>query len=225
MRLWEGVWVTDAGDALADADLQAALTRFGPMGGWEEGVTFIGGLDLAVRRDHAGLAILGADHFRQRVRLADAKEWAPMGGRDIDLIAVKDAIREAHRRFGLAALFFDPSQAQLMVQELVREGLSTQFIEVCQHGKASAVQATALLEGFRSRRIDLYDDHRMMRDLKKLRLVEKSTGIRLDAVSDETGHADLAKAFSFALPDTMGLCNQVLINAGDFDEYDSAGGW
>jgi hypothetical protein len=38
-RLWLGQWVSNAGDALDDADIEAALTLTGPMRGWEAGFT------------------------------------------------------------------------------------------------------------------------------------------------------------------------------------------
>jgi hypothetical protein len=205
LRLWEGVWVANDGDCLDDADLDASLTQIGAMYGAQPGFSFVAGLDLAVRRDHAGFCVLAADQPQQRVRLAFLKEWAPVAGRDIDLIEVRETIRDAHKRFGLAGLFFDPTEAQLMRQELDREGLGLNMIEVSQSGKPSVIQATALLEAFRSHRVDLYPDPRLLRDLKKLRLIEKSYGLRLDAVRDEHGHADLAKAFSFCLPAALEL--------------------
>jgi hypothetical protein len=59
-RLWEGVWVSGAGDALAADDIEASLTQAGPMDGSEPGWTFYGGLDLGVSRDHSALVVVGA---------------------------------------------------------------------------------------------------------------------------------------------------------------------
>jgi phage terminase large subunit-like protein len=170
-----------------------------------------------VRRDHAGFVTLAADHVNQRVRVADLNEWAPLPGREIQLMEIREAVRKSRDTFGLGAVFYDPSQAELMAQELRREGLT--MIPVSQTGKPAAAQATAILEAFRSHRIDLYKDPRLLRDLKKLRLIERSYGLRLEAVRDEHGHADIAKALSFALPETMQLSHLVWFdnNGAGFD--------
>jgi hypothetical protein len=62
--------------------------------------------------------------------------------------------------------------------------------------------ANTLKEAMESRRLVLYDDehNRLRRDFGKLNFVEKSYGLRLEAVSDETGHADIATALVIALP-------------------------
>jgi hypothetical protein len=59
--------------------------------------------------------------------------------------------------------------------------------------------ASALLESFRTRSIDLYPEPDLIRDLSRLRIVEKSYGFRLEATRDATGHADRATALTLAL--------------------------
>ncbi|MCH8044011.1 MAG: hypothetical protein IID44_09870 [Planctomycetes bacterium] len=56
-----------------------------------------------------------------------------------------------------------------------------------------------MIESFTDRRIDLYPNEPLQRDLTRLRVEEKSYGYRLTSPRDEHGHGDLASAFSFAL--------------------------
>ncbi len=215
-RLWGGVWVTDAGDAaINDADLEAALTQPGPMKVYDAGrYSFLGGLDLAYRRDHSGFVVLASDHLLQRVRLAHVREWSPVAGMDIDLRSVKADILEARDRFGLQYVFADESQAVLMGQLLAEDGV--QLIASPQSGKPAAARAMNLIDAFKTQIVDLYDHPALTRDLKKLRAVERNNSVRLEATSDEHGHADTAFAFSFALHLAVFNCNQPLYSGEDF---------
>ncbi|MBL8828641.1 MAG: hypothetical protein JNM18_16790, partial [Planctomycetaceae bacterium] len=59
--------------------------------------------------------------------------------------------------------------------------------------------ATAIIEAFGERRIELGDDPALLADLRSLRVVEKSFGYRLDAARNAAGHADRAVALAIAL--------------------------
>ncbi len=85
-----------------------------------------------------------------------------------------------------------------MAQRLQRSGLAMR--EVTFVGKNLDKMATTLLEIFRSRKIDLYDDRLLVRDLSRLTIVEKHFGHKLEAVSDADGHADRAIALAIAAP-------------------------
>lgn len=211
LRLWEGVWVADAGDAIDEGDIKAAMTAPGPMRGCEPDFTFLAGLDLGVKRDHCGLVVLGNDHLRRRVRLAECKSWAPPKGGMVDLIDVAQTVANWNRQFGFYGVLFDPSQAHLMGQLLRREGVP--MIEVPQTGPELRTQATALIEGFRNQRIDLWDCGPMLRDLRRLRLVERSYGIRIEAPrSAADGHCDLGSAFAIALPSALSWCQHEILD-------------
>ncbi len=215
-RLWGGVWVTDAGDAaINDDDLTAALTQPGPMNVYDAGrYSFLGGLDLAYRRDHSGFVVLASDHLLQRVRLAHAREWEPVAGVDIDLRDVKADILAARDKFGLQYVLCDEAQAVLMGQLLADDGVY--LIPVPQSGKPAAARTMALIDAFKTRVIDLYDMPALTRDLKKLRAVERNNSVRLEATADEHGHADTAFAFSFALQLAVENCHKMLCSGEDF---------
>lgn len=59
--------------------------------------------------------------------------------------------------------------------------------------------ATATLEAFNDRRLRLYPDPDLMRDVQRFRVVEKSYGFRLVSPRDNRGHGDLGTAFTLAL--------------------------
>ena len=62
--------------------------------------------------------------------------------------------------------------------------------------------ATGFLQVFKENKVACYDDldGRLRRDFGKFSIVEKSYGYRLEAVSDEFGHADVGTAFVICIP-------------------------
>jgi L-alanine-DL-glutamate epimerase-like enolase superfamily enzyme len=110
-------------------------------------------------------------------------------------------VEEVARRFG-ANILFDPHQAILLAQQLAARGLT--LFEMPFTGPNCNKMASALLQAFRERRIDLYrdaDGDRLIDDLGRLTIVEKSFGYKLEASHDpNTGHADRAFALAIALP-------------------------
>ena len=59
--------------------------------------------------------------------------------------------------------------------------------------------ATALLAAFSSGNIRLYRHPALIRDLKRLTIVEKAYGFKLESTRDASGHADTAIALAMAL--------------------------
>jgi hypothetical protein len=170
-------------------------------------LSFVAGLDLGIKHDHSALVVLGADHGTQRIRLAHCVSWAPDPNTGkVDLEAVEAAVAAAHRRFHLASTGYDPFQAELMAQRLTRRGVPMR--EVTFTGANLNTMASVLLEVFRSRRIDLFPHDRLVADLRRLSIVEKSYGHRLEATRDVDGHADTATAFAIALPAAADLAAQ-----------------
>jgi len=202
-RLFWGEWATGAGDAIEGSDIEAALTMPGPMLGTEgSGFTFIGGLDLGTRHDRASHVVLAADHKRQRVRLAHVQSWPPIAG-IVPLEAVQAGVLDSHRRYRMSGVYFDPYQAELMSQQLSRVGVPMREFPFV--GANPNKMATALLNAFRGRTIDLYRCDELLTALRKLSIVEKSFGFKLTAPRDEAGHADEATALAIALPRAMEL--------------------
>jgi phage terminase large subunit-like protein len=206
MRLWYGVWASGAGDALDPSDIAAATKPdLAPLKGRSGALSFVAGLDLGISQDHSALIVLGCDGATQRIRLADLQSWRPQAltGR-VDLEAVEAAVADAHHRFGLECVCYDPYQAALMAQRLTKQGVNMR--EMTFVGRNLHAMANTMLETFRSRRIDLYHHPRLLSDLSRLTIVEKSYGFRLEATRDADGHADTATALAIALPTAIEWC-------------------
>jgi hypothetical protein len=215
-RLWLNEWSTGGGDALTEADINAAF-RDGlePMSGSERGWTFVAGVDLGVSRDASAVVVLAVGNQRTpqqgRIRLAAARLWKPTTGKRVDLIDVERTIRELDRQFRLERVAVDPWQAELLAQRLETDSLHRrrqQFLPPRTNSWVAEVPPTAAnlrqiasltIESFVDRRVQLFDFAPLREDLMKLRVEEKSYGIRLTSPRDGTGHGDTFSAFAVAL--------------------------
>ena len=210
-RLWWGEWVSGAGDALDSSDITAAVNPslrpiLKPLKNW----FFIGGLDLGIKQDHSAFVVIAGNRESLQLRLAHAKSWAPdsITGK-VDLMAVEQEILSIHKRLKLTRVGYDPYQAALMAQRLQLQ--KVKMHEVPFTGNNLNQMASTLLDVFRSRRIELFNEPKLIADLSRLTIEEKSYGHRLSATRDANGHADLATALAIALPvsvDNVGKPNK-----------------
>lgn len=204
-RLWGGVWVLADGDGLDDDDIKAAVDpTLKPMVGNEPGFVFLAGLDIGTKHDRTGLVCLAANPDTGRIRVALARSWKAKPGGTVDLLDVQSTLLRLHRQFSLQRCCFDPSQAVAISQGVAREGLLME--EMTFTGANLNRMATAILETFKDRRIDIFPHDGLIADLYKLRIVERPKfGYALDAPSDKSGHADLAYALAIVLPAALAL--------------------
>lgn len=239
-RLWLNEWTSGGGDALTPEDIQAAfLYNARPQSQALSGFEYVGGLDLGVSRDASALCILGvhrgaSDHGR--ICLAHTRVWRPHKGSKINLQDIEDAILDLSHRFRLKALNYDPWEARHMAQRLSAIGIAVAdkhlprlnretvmparrvpMTEVTPTGKNLQAIATAVIEAFNDRRIELYEDPDLHRDLTRLRVEERQYGFRLTSPRDEYGHGDLGTAFSLAMLAASELAGRriVRLQAGD----------
>ena len=199
-RLWRGIWSSGGGDGISPADIAACTTLVGPQVPRMDR-TYIGGLDLGVRRDHSALAILAIDEHRQLVELASIQSWRPadFASGEVDLTVVQQAVVDAQRRYGLSAVAFDPWQCLLMGQQLRDVGVN--MIEWPFTSSNKNFMALALTEAFRNQLLRLFPEPALQRDFLRLRIKENPLGgLKLDSVRDADGHADRATAVAIALP-------------------------
>lgn len=205
-RLWLNIWVR-GGDALEGRDIDAAVTMADPIPGRTSGLSFVAGLDLGVKNDRSALAGLAANHASQRVQLASCQSWSPnvITG-EIDLTEVEEAVFQSNKRYRYKGVYYDPSQAQLMAQRLRKRGVK--MIEVPFVGSNLNLMASSVMTAFRQRRVDLYNDPQLIKDLGRLNISPKSWGFKLEAARNSTGHADTAIAFAIGLPYAMELAGK-----------------
>lgn len=199
-RLWWGEWVSGKGDAVADEDIDASFCLVGPSDPLPEWVYF-GGLDLGVSHDHCAFVVLGVNEKLRKIRTFNWKRWAPPAEGKIDLIAVQEYIESICSKFKLQWLMYDPYQAELMAQQLQRKRIKMKELTFSSATNLNQMAAT-FLQILNSRQLECYDDEDMTLrgDFGKFNIVEKKYGHRLEAVSDETGHADVGTALLIALP-------------------------
>jgi len=115
----------------------------------------------------------------------------------VQLPEVTARVAELARLFRLARIAFDVWQGQHMGQLLQAEGLPMMPV---QFGQATLpAMAAEVLSAFNDRTIELYPDVDLLADLAKLRVVERSYGVRLESPRDARGHGDTATALAIAL--------------------------
>jgi hypothetical protein len=211
-RLWLNIWSAGEGDALDPDDIEFAASQAqGPMqerwienrnkpanfGDW----LFVAGLDLGIQHDHSALVVLALRSGSPRIRLASCQTWRPAKGKPVILDDVEAAVTEAHKKYHLSKVLYDPHQAVGMAQRLQRQGIFCEGVDFV--GKNLDLMANTLITVFRTRTIDLYRDEQLIRDLSRLTIVEKAWGFKLESAATDDGHADAAIALAIALPEAQ----------------------
>lgn len=132
-----------------------------------------------------------------RLKLSHLQAWKPPKKGKVDLQSVENAVLDAHQRFGLDAVLYDPYQAEHMAQRLRRLGV--RMLDVPFTGANLQDIASTLIETLTSRIIDIWTDNSLLLELKQLRIVEKSYGFRLDTQRTQNGHGDRGTALALAV--------------------------
>jgi phage terminase large subunit-like protein len=164
-------------------------------------------------RDCSAVVVLAvpAGGVAGRVRLAHHKLWRPPPGGKVSLPEVEKYILQLDARYALEAVAFDPWQAEHLAQRLEAESAHRRRNQQRRHWAQPWMrevpptaanlreQATLVLESFADRRLQMHPCEPLRRDLLRLRVEEKSYGIRLTSPRDASGHGDTFSAFSLAL--------------------------
>jgi hypothetical protein len=196
LRLWQGEWVPESGDALSTADIEAAVTLAGATLTLERDFAYYAGLDIGIKRDHTSLVVVGLHYQTRRLRLVLVRDWAPPLGGKVDLAQVQAEALRVCRVFG-CTLFIDPSQAELMGQNLESQGTTIELVPFT--GKALNEMASNIVEAFTDRTIDLFPCPDLIDDLRRLQLKETPAGWRLVPARTQSGHGDRATALALAV--------------------------
>ncbi len=252
-RLWLNRWTTGAGDALTGDDIDAALTRRGPLRRPRPYHVYLAGLDIGLSKDASAFCIVAkhvgalreceddrepepvprnlpvamqaaydlgwwreSEEEREqrtyhdevirptgRLRLVACHVWRPGHGRRVDLSTIGRCIAQAHERYGLATVNYDPHQAEMLAERLNRAGVPMERVPFS--GANLQAMASAMLDAFTGRTIDLYPHDQLVSDLRALRIEEKSYGVRLTSPRGPNGHGDAATALSLACLAAQGV--------------------
>jgi hypothetical protein len=243
-RLWLNEWTTGGGDALSPEVIAAAFKAglrpmrgldfmpvYGRLPEWE----FVLGVDAGIVRDATALCALAVRRQHAghgHIRLAKTKIWRPAKGQRVNLDEVENTVLDWHDEFKFKQINFDPWELRALASRLQSGGVgrmaggprfgkqrreSLPMVEVAPTGSNLQAQASALLETFNDRRIDLFEDADLRRDLNRMRVVEKSYGFRIESPRDEFGHGDMGSAFNLALLAASELAAKrvVVVGTGD----------
>jgi hypothetical protein len=134
------------------------------------------------------------------LKLAHLTIFRPPGaGGRIDLSAVEREIVQLHSLFGLQCASIEAWQAEQMVGNLRRAGVPAELTHPTP--PIQRVIAEAMLSAFAERRLALWPDEQLERDLRSLRIVERQQGnVKLEAPKSSHGsHADSCSALGLAL--------------------------
>lgn len=195
-RLWFGVWTSASGTAIEPDDIKASLRHDGPMIGNEDGWSFVGGLDGAVKRDFAAVVVIGKNR-NLRLRLGFVQVWRPVAGR-IDQEQIENSLYELSKRFRSMTIGYDPARIEYLCERLRKRGVRT--AEIIQSPSNLKDMASALVEAFTSASLELFEHPQLMHDLSAVELVEMSYGTRLKSPRESgQGHGDVASALAMAL--------------------------
>jgi len=98
-----------------------------------------------------------------RLKLVAVRTWKPSQGQSIDLEQVESEILMLRDRYKLATVAFDPWQAEYLGQRLRTKGVSVEAVQFTPSNLQSMASAT--LDAFRERLIDLYEHDDLLADL------------------------------------------------------------
>ena len=203
-RLWLGEWQSGKGDALTETTIRRCFRLMGPSYKPEDGWWYIGGLDLGIKHDHSAFAVLGVNPQQRAIKVPLWKSWKPGGlTRKVDLQAVRQYVREQAQAFHLQCVIYDPTEAELMSQDL-ETIVNMREMRFSIHSNCT-LMAETLLQVMEAGQLVCYDDvdGTLRRDFGKLCVEERRYGFKITASSDEFGHADVATAIIMALPHCM----------------------
>jgi phage terminase large subunit-like protein len=132
-----------------------------------------------------------------RLRLARLAVWQPPSGGKVSIEVIENEIAALHGLLTLTAVGADPWQAAYLIERLQKRGIAVEAVDPTGANLKSMCSAT--LEAFSEGQIDLYPHPRLLSDLRALRAVEKSYGVRLESPRGPQGHGDAATALAIAL--------------------------
>ncbi len=207
-RLWEGKWISGVGGAVSEEDMDKCFVLADPMDIPERGWRYFGGLDLGVTHDHAGVVVTGVNKKSNRLRVVNLAGFAPSvpndrGELEVDLMAVERQCLDWYRRYRLGWLGYDPAAGgSFMAQRLSKLGVPMRQVSFSSPAVQSRM-ATTFVQAIKEGKLECYEDPegRLRRDFGKFSIVNKGlSGYKLEATSDEFGHADVGVALIITLP-------------------------
>lgn len=209
-RLWRGEWVSGKGDAISESAIERIFRLTGPSYQPEPGWWYLMGMDLGIKHDHSAVAVLGVNLQERAIKVPLWKCWKPnpLIGK-VNLQEIREWVAVQSGVWRINSVVYDPAQAELMAQDLERK---VPMREMAFSGGNCNLMAETLIQVLENNRLVCYDDAEgtLRRDFGKLNIEERRYGFKLEATSDEFGHADVATAIIIALPAAVQYLNQYM---------------
>ena len=123
-----------------------------------------------------------------------------MKGTGIQVSEIVEKVLELNNKWHLSCVVIDPWQMVGAGQELCNHGLGVKEMNPTAENQRS--QAAALLRGFRERLVELFDEPRLLQDLRSAS-VEETGGfgaMKICWPKSAAGHCDLGVSFTLLLP-------------------------
>lgn len=132
-----------------------------------------------------------------RYRVASVQVWKPERGRRVELEPIEHAIVAAHRRFRFGVVAYDPFQAEYLAERLRKQGVPVEPVQFVPQNLTR--MCATVLAAFGERAVDIPRDPDLVRDLQRMRVVERQWGVRLDFPRGADGHGDAATAMAIGM--------------------------
>jgi len=219
-------WVSGKGDALSEESIDRVFRPgLQPMKGDEEGWMFLVGLDLGIKKDHAGLAVTGINRGEGRIRVAKLRDWKPSvknekGELEVNIAEVKREAAEVYNDFKPVWFGIDPAAGgTFFKQELRMQGIM--ISDMYFTGVSLNEMATSFMQVMESGILECFENESLRRDLGKFEIkVKQPSGYRLKALSDIYGHADVGTAFVMTLPKAITMLGGLFYS--QFESFESS---
>jgi hypothetical protein len=215
-RLWRNQWASGLGDAISQAEIDAAFhDSLRPLAKREPGFLYVCGVDLSKTRHFSACCVLGvkAGGRGGGIRLAHHKVWRPPPGSKINYLAIERHILELDEKFGLEFVGSEGYEMEHLSQTLEadtdhkRRNARRRFRmqpwvrDIFPSAPNLQQQASLVIEGFADGRFEFYTCPELRADLEKVRVIERpNRSFRLESPRDTgQGHGDLFSAFAVGL--------------------------
>lgn len=200
-RLILNRWTEAEDRAIRPEDYEACL-RQRRVTGPQPGVKYLITVDIGIRHDATAMAICHAEPFDagdpsgpKRVVTDHIERWKGSRRKPVQVKRVEDWLATKAPQWNGATVYADPTQFVGSLQNLNRRGVRAKEWPFTSSSVGQV--ATALVQAFRNRQIEVPDIPALREELLAVRLRESSPGVtRLD--HDPNGHDDQAVVLGMA---------------------------
>jgi hypothetical protein len=196
-RLFRNEWVAAEDHLVSEANLR----RCGTLTDWPckpaRGVDYVIGVDLATKYDSTAICVAHTEtrDGERHVIVDDMEVHSPRPGVDVSLPTVEKRVEQLAKRYR-ADVFFDPSQASQMIENL--RGRQVRCEEFKFTGASNDKMTNTLHVMLRDGLVDLPNDEGLLDELLSVRVVEtRLGGLKVDTVPGK--HDDQVDALGVAM--------------------------